>query len=361
MKHDHAPVILDLAGLALDADDRRRLAHPLTGGIVLFARNWRDRLQLTELVADAKSIRPGLLVCVDHEGGRVQRFRSDGFTALPPMRSLGTMWMNDGGQGAGAGAMRALEAARATGHVLGAELRACGVDLSFTPVLDLDHGASGVIGDRAFHRDPRVVSTLARGLAYGLLQAGMHNCGKHFPGHGFVRADSHLEIPVDDRPLKRILADDARPYEWLAGTLASVMPAHVIYPRVDSRPAGFSARWLREILRVDLGFDGAIFSDDLSMAGARRIGGVEVSYAEAAALALAAGCDMVLLCNQSLDGGAAVDLLLDELLAAEAAGGWEADPDSERRRLDLLPQTAPIGWDDLMHQPGYQRSLERLP
>jgi beta-N-acetylhexosaminidase len=361
MKHDHAPVILDVAGLALDAADRRRLAHPLTGGIVLFARNWRDRLQLTELVAEAKSIRPDLLVCVDHEGGRVQRFRSDGFTALPPMRSLGTMWMNDGGHGAGAGAMRALEAARATGHVLGAELRACGVDLSFTPVLDLDHGASGVIGDRAFHRDPRVVSMLARSLALGLLQAGMHNCGKHFPGHGFVRADSHLEIPVDDRPLKRILADDARPYEWLAGTLASVMPAHVIYPRVDSRPAGFSARWLREILRVDLGFDGAIFSDDLSMAGARRIGDVEVSYAEAAALALAAGCDMVLLCNQSLDGGAAVDALLESLLAAQAAGGWEANPDSERRRLDLLPQTAPVAWDDLMHQPSYQRSLERLP
>ncbi len=257
--------------------------------------------------------------------------------------------------------MRAMEAARAAGHVIGAELRACGVDLSFTPVLDLDHGASGVIGDRAFHRDPRVVAMLARALMQGLLQAGMHNCGKHFPGHGFVRADSHLEIPVDDRPLARILADDARPYEWLAGTLASVMPAHVIYPEVDAHPAGFSARWLREILRLEIGFDGAIFSDDLSMAGARRVGGADVSYAEAAALALAAGCDMVLLCNQSLDGGAAVDALLDELLAAEVAGHWQADPDSETRRRDLLPQTAPVVWDELMHQPAYQRSLERLP
>jgi beta-N-acetylhexosaminidase len=358
---NHAPVILDVAGLALDADDRRRLAHPLTGGIVLFARNWRDRLQLTELVAEVKSIRADLLVCVDHEGGRVQRFRSDGFTALPPMRVLGEIWMDDGGGGRGSGAMRALEAARATGHVIGAELRACGVDLSFTPVLDLDHGGSSVIGDRAFHRDPRVVSLLAASLTHGLLQAGMHNCGKHFPGHGFVRADSHLEIPVDDRPLERILADDARPYEWLAGALASVMPAHVIYPRVDARPAGFSARWLREILRNHLGFDGAVFSDDLSMAGARTIGGAEVTYAEAAALALSAGCDMVLLCNQSLDGGAAVDALLDELLAAEAAGGWQADPDSDARRLVLLPQTAPIAWDDLMHLPAYQRALERLP
>jgi len=357
----HAPVILDVAGLALDADDRRRLAHPLTGGIVLFARNWRDRRQLTELIAEVKSIRNDLLVCVDHEGGRVQRFRSDGFTTLPPMRVLGEMWMDDGDGGAGNGAMRALEAARATGHVLAAELRACGVDLSFTPVLDLDHGGSSVIGDRAFHRDPRVVSMLARGVMHGLLQAGMHNCGKHFPGHGFVRADSHHEIPVDDRPLDRILADDARPYEWLGGALASVMPAHVIYPQVDERPAGFSARWLREILRNQLGFDGAIFSDDLSMAGARRIGGSEVTYAEAAALALSAGCDLVLLCNQSIDGGAAVDALLDELLAAEAAGGWQADPDSDVRRLDLLPQTAPVVWDDLMHDAAYQRSLERLP
>jgi len=357
----HAPVILDVAGLGLDADDRRRLAHPLTGGIVLFARNWRDRLQLTELIAEVKSIRNDLLVCVDHEGGRVQRFRSDGFTALPPMRVLGEMWMDDGDGGPGSGAMRALEAARASGHVLAAELRACGVDLSFTPVLDLDHGGSSVIADRAFHRDPRVVSMLARGLVHGLLQAGMQNCGKHFPGHGFVRGDSHHEIPVDDRPLDRILADDARPYEWLGGALASVMPAHVIYPQVDERPAGFSARWLREILRIQLGFDGAIFSDDLSMAGARIIGGAEVSYAEAAALALSAGCDLVLLCNQSIDGGAAVDALLDELLAAEAAGGWQADPDSDVRRLDLLPQTAPIVWDDLMHDAAYQRSLERLP
>ena len=361
MKHVHAPVILDVAGLSLDGEDRGRLAHPLTGGLILFGRNWHDRRQLTELIAEAKSIRSDLLVCVDHEGGRVQRFRTDGFTALAPMRVLGEMWMDDGGEGRGAGAMRALDAARAAGHVLAAELRACGVDLSFTPVLDLDHGESGVIGDRALHRDPRVVSLLAQSLVLGLLQAGMHNCGKHFPGHGFVRADSHLEIPVDDRPLERILRDDARPYQWLAGTLTSVMPAHVIYPRVDDRPAGFSARWLREILRNDLGFDGAIFSDDLSMAGARRVGGVEVTYAEAAALALSAGCDMVLLCNQSVDGGAAVDGLLEELLAAEAAGAWQADPDSDARRLDLLPQTAPITWDELMHQPAYQRSLERLP
>jgi beta-N-acetylhexosaminidase len=357
----HAPVILDVAGLALDADDRRRLAHPLTGGLVLFSRNWRDRLQLTELAAEIKSIRPDALICVDHEGGRVQRFRSDGFTPLPPMRVLGEMWMDDAHAGRGAGAMRALESAHAAGHVLGAELRACGVDLSFTPVLDLDHGGSSVIGDRAFHRDPRVVAALARSLMHGLLQAGMFNCGKHFPGHGFVKADSHVDVPVDARALAHILADDARPYEWLAGTLASVMPAHVVYSQVDARPAGFSATWLREILRLRLGFDGAVFSDDLSMTGARRVGGVELTYAEAAALALGAGCDMVLLCNQSLGGGSAVDALLDGLLAEHEAGRWQPDAESEARRLDLLPLTAPIGWDVLMHQPAYQRALERLP
>ena len=361
MTSAHAPVVLDVAGLALDDDDRRRLAHPLTGGAILFARNWRDRRQLVDLVAEMKSIRPDLLVCVDHEGGRVQRFRSDGFTPIAPMRTLGEMWMNDAHGARGSGAMRAIEEARAAGHVLGAELRACGVDLSFTPVLDLDHGGSSVIGDRAFHRDPRVVAVLAQSLILGLLQAGMRNCGKHFPGHGFVRADSHFDVPVDERPLAKILADDARPYEWLAGTLASVMPAHVVYPKVDDQPAGFSQRWLREILRVELGFDGAVFSDDLSMAGARRVGGVEVTYAEAAALALSAGCDLVLLCNQSVDGGAAVDTLLGELLAAQQAGQWQADPESEARRRMLLPQTAPLPWDELMHDPAYQRALERLP
>jgi beta-N-acetylhexosaminidase len=357
----HSPVVLDVAGLALEADDRRRLAHPLTGGVILFARNWRDRRQLTELVAEIKALRPDMLVCVDHEGGRVQRFRSDGFTQLPAMRVLGEMWMDDGRGAPGSGAMRALEAATAAGHVLASELRACGVDLSFTPVLDLDHGGSGVIGDRAFHRDPRVVASLAKSLMHGLLEAGMRNCGKHFPGHGFVKADSHTEVPVDRRSLAAILADDARPYEWLAGSLSSVMPAHVVYPKVDANPAGFSERWLKQILRLQLDFEGAIFSDDLSMAGARRIGGVEVSYAEAATLALAAGCDMVLLCNQSLDGGAEVDALLEGLLKAEADGHWQPDPVSESRRLDLLPQTVPVAWDELMHSPAYQRALERLP
>jgi beta-N-acetylhexosaminidase len=206
-----------------------------------------------------------------------------------------------------------------------------------------------------------VVGLLAKSLMHGLLQAGMANCGKHFPGHGFVKADSHVDVPVDRRSLRAILADDSRPYEWLSTSLASVMPAHVVYPKVDARPAGFSERWLKEILRLQLGFNGAIFSDDLSMAGARQVEGAELGYAEAAALALRAGCDRGLVCTPSFDGGAAGDDLLEGLLQAQARRDWEPDPDSEARRLDLLPRTAPFTWDDLMHQPAYQHALERLP
>ena len=349
----HAPIVLDVAGTTLNAADRRRIKHPLTGGVVLFARNFESRLQLTQLTAAIKKLRRDVLICVDHEGGRVQRFRTDGFTALPAMRVLGEMWMHD--------PLRATDAATALGHVLAAELRACGVDYSFAPVLDLDHGGSTVIGERAFHRDPRVATMLAKGVMHGLLRAGMGNCGKHFPGHGFVKADSHVAVPVDKRSLKAILADDARPYEWLSTSLTGVMPAHVVYPKVDSHPAGFSERWLKEILRGQLGFTGAIFSDDLSMEGARHLDGGQLSYSEAATLALHAGCDMVLLCNQSLGKGEAVDELLAGLQTAAERGTWHPDPDSETRRTALLPQMPPLTWDELMHDPVYQRALERLP
>ncbi len=357
---DHAPVILDVAGTTLTADDRRRLAHPLTGGAILFGRNWVDRRQVTELVAEMKAIRPDLLVCVDHEGGRVQRFRTDGFTHLPPMDAYGKRWMDDGGGAAGDGAMAATDAATAAGFVMAAELRSCGVDLSFAPVLDLHFGHSVVIGDRSFHRDARIVTLLAKSLMLGMRQAGMANCGKHFPGHGHVAADSHVDIPVDPRPLAEILLDDARPYEWLSTSLASVMPAHVVYPDVDDKPAGFSPRWLQRILRERLGFTGAIFSDDLSMAGARTLAGRTLGYAEAAALAMNAGCDLVLLCNQSVGKGKPLDDLLDGLVRARDAGTWEPDRAAERRRLDLLPQTEPLAWDDLMRDAAYLRALDRL-
>lgn len=351
--NDHAPVMLDIAGLALDANDRRRIQHPLTGGLILFARNFESRAQLVALCAEIESLRPDLLIAVDHEGGRVQRFVRDGFTHLPPMRTLGERWMID--------AMAAMDAATASGFVLASELRACGVHLSLTPVLDLDHGTSAVIGNRAFHRDARVATLLAQALMHGLLQAGMAHCGKHFPGHGFVAADSHVAVPVDRRSLKAILTDDARPYEWLQSSLMAVMPAHVIYPKVDSRPAGFSRRWLQQILRGQLGFTGCIFSDDLSMAGARQIDGQQLTDTEGALLALEAGSDMVLLCNQSLNGGQAVDALLDGLANAERSGRWLPSADSEQRRLRLLPQRPALGWDELMLDPRYIGALDRVP
>jgi beta-N-acetylhexosaminidase len=261
--------------------------------------------------------------------------------------------------------MNAMNAATACGYVLAAELRACGVDFSFTPVLDLDFGSSGVIGDRAFSRDPRLVGVLAKSLMHGLMQAGMANCGKHFPGHGFVKADSHTEIPVDKRSLKAILHEDALPYAWLTTSMTSVMPAHVIYPKVDARPAGFSKRWLKDILRSQLGFQGAVFSDDLSMAGARLIDGKEVTYTEAAATALQAGCDLVLLCNQSTPdsprGGQAVDELLDGLAHAQKQGHWQASAVSEQRRLALLPPSKALDWDTLMQNPNYLQALSLLP
>ena len=357
----HSPLIIDVEGLSLTAVDRKRLKHPLVGGVTLFGRNWQDRAQLTQLCSAIKKVRRDLLICVDHEGGRVQRFKTDGFTHLPPMRALGEMWMNDGKRGEGAGAMYATNAATACGFVLGAELRACGVDFSFTPVLDLDFGESSVIGDRAFARDPRVVSLLAKSLMHGLMQSGMANCGKHFPGHGYVKADSHVDIPVDKRSLKAILADDSAPYDWLSTSLCSVMPAHVIYPKVDARPAGFSSKWLNDILRTQLGFNGAIFSDDLSMAGARCLDGKEVSFTEAAVAALHAGCDMVLLCNQSLNGGQGVDALIDGMTEAQVKGDWEPQEVSEDRRLALLPRVAAPDWDSLMVQPEYMHALDLIP
>jgi beta-N-acetylhexosaminidase len=357
----HAPLIIDVAGLSLTKTDRQRLKHPLVGGIILFARNWQDRTQLMQLCREIKKVRRDLLICVDHEGGRVQRFKTDGFTHLPPMRALGEMWLSDGKAGEGAGAMQATNAATACGFVLGAELRACGVDFSFTPVLDLDFGESSVIGDRAFARDPRVVSLLAKSLMHGLLQSGMGNCGKHFPGHGFVKADSHTDIPVDKRSLKAILVDDAAPYRWLNTSLSSVMPAHVIYPKVDARPAGFSSRWLNDILRGQLGFGGAIFSDDLSMAGARLLDGAEVTYTQAAVAALEAGCDMVLLCNQSLDGGAAVDELIAGLTEAQVKGLWQPQERSEELRQALLPRSPAFQWDALMVQSDYMHALTLVP
>ncbi len=357
----HAPLIIDVEGPVLTKADRRRLKHPLVGGVVHFGRHWQNRDQLLSLNAEIKAIRPDILICVDHEGGRVQRFKTDGFTHLPPMRALGQLFGQDKVSGDGTGALRAMQAANACGYVLGAELRACGVDLSFAPVLDLDWGASGVIGDRAFSRDPRVVSVLAQNLMHGLLQVGMAHCGKHFPGHGFIRADSHHAVATDTRSLKAILADDASPYRWLGNQLTAVMPAHVIFPKVDARPTGFSARWLQDTLREQLGFGGAIISDDLSMTAARELDGKPLSYAESVMAATLAGCDLALVCNQSLNGGLVLDEMLEALDGARAKGGWQLDEAADARRRALLPQTEPLSWDVLVRDPRYIRALELLP
>ena len=280
-------IMLDVEGKQLNEADRRRLCHPLTGGVILFARNYESPRQLEELTCEIHRLRrPPLLIAVDHEGGRVQRFR-EGFTRLPAMRALGAVWDEH--------PLRARHLARDAGYVLAAELRAHGIDLSFTPVLDLDFGNSAVIGDRAFHSQPEAVIELAGALIEGLALAGMAACGKHFPGHGFIAADSHTDVPVDTRSLAQIEAADLIPFrELIAHGLSSIMPAHVIYPAVDDRPAGFSKIWLSQILRTQMKFRGVIFSDDLSMEGARVAGDI-VARADAA---IDAGCDMVLVCNR---------------------------------------------------------------
>jgi beta-N-acetylhexosaminidase len=279
------PVMLDVAGARLSGEERELLRHPAAGGVILFARNFESPRQLRALTGEIRAQRPGLLVAADHEGGRVQRFQ-EGFTRIPPMRLLGARWQAD--------PPAACALAESIGYVIATELRAHGVDFSFAPVLDVDFGSSSVIGDRAFSDEPGAIAALAGAFVAGLSAGGAASVGKHFPGHGYVKADSHVDVPVDARGLAEIEAADLRPYrELIARGLSAVMPAHVIYPEIDAQPAGFSRVWLKDILRGRLGFDGMIFSDDLSMEGASGVGGP----AERALAAIEAGCDMVLLCN----------------------------------------------------------------
>jgi beta-N-acetylhexosaminidase len=328
------PVMLDVAGLELSAEDRELLCHPLVGGVILFSRNFDSPAQLSRLTGEIHALRqPPLLIAVDHEGGRVQRFR-EGFTRLPAMRALGHLWDRD--------REAAKQAARAVGWVLAAELRACGVDLSFTPVLDLDYGLSSVIGDRSLHRKPEAVAHLAEALIEGLALAGMSGIGKHFPGHGHVAADSHVAIPVDDRSIVEMAGSDVAPYALMGGKLGGIMPAHVIYEQVDrDKPAGFSSYWLQQVLRGELNFKGAIFSDDLSMEGAKAAGGI----VQRAGAAWEAGCDVVLVCN-------------DRPAALALVAGWQPSPRpaSQARLLALMPSVPAPG----LNSEGYRAARDAV-
>lgn len=278
------PLMLDLEGVGLTADEAELLVQPEVGGVILFARNFEDRTQVERLIADIRAVAPHLLLAVDQEGGRVQRFR-EGFTRIPSMQRL-TDSVRDAGESG-------LELLADCGYLLAAEVLSTGLDFSFAPVLDLDRDHCAVIADRAFSDEPRWATRAAAAFIRGLHEAGMAVTGKHFPGHGGVREDSHLEVPCDRRSLGQLRDHDLIPFAELASILDGVMPAHILFPEVDDRTVGFSRHWLQDILRGELGFRGVIFSDDLSMKGADLAG----SYAQKAAQALEAGCDMVLVCN----------------------------------------------------------------
>lgn len=331
------PIMMDLRGPAIDADEREMLLHPLVGGVILFTRNFVSIGQISQLCADIHALRtPHLLIAVDHEGGRVQRFR-DGFTQVPAAGSVHRLYDRD--------PKRALTLAEDFGWVMASEVRACGIDISFAPVLDLDRGISQVIGNRGFHRDPEATAELGHAYMRGMRRAGMEATGKHFPGHGGVPEDSHLTLPVDPRRFADIEAEDLLVFErMIRYGLAAVMMAHVEYPAVDPQPAGFSEFWVRDVLRKRLGFQGVVFSDDLSMAGAEGVGG----YADRARRVLEVGADMALICNHT-EG---VVEALEELQ-------WESDPASHMR-LARMHMRKPTTWPTLRANADWRDAVTRL-
>jgi beta-N-acetylhexosaminidase len=331
------PVLVDLKGTTLLPEEREMLMHPLVGAVIFFSRNYESPEQIAELTRQIHALRaPPLLVCVDHEGGRVQRFR-EGFTRLPPVRRLGRVYDRD--------PRHARELAEVCGWVMAAELRAVGIDFSFTPVLDLDRGVSQVIGDRAFHSTPDAVADLAHAYMRGMHRTGMAATGKHFPGHGSCVADSHVAIPVDPRSLDEITIDDLVPFERMVHFgMEAIMPAHVIYSAVDAKPAGFSPFWLKDVLRARIGFQGVIFSDDLSMEGASVAGG----YVERARAALDAGCDMVLVCNKP-----------DRAMEVLDGLGHYDDP-AAHARLIRMHGRKPIERVDLMQRSEWHQAVRQL-
>ncbi len=332
------PVMLDIDGIELTNDDRQVLQHPLVGGVILFSRNYKSMSQLEDLVKAIHALRsPRLLIAVDHEGGRVQRFR-DGFTRIPAMARFGEIYEKD--------QTKARSITRLCGWLMAVELRAVGIDFSFAPVMDLDYGISTVIGDRAFHSQPDIVTTLTHSFIEGMHEAGMAATGKHFPGHGAIAADSHTDMPVDHRAYDEIYARDIVPFRRLIKKdLAAIMPAHVIYDQVDPNAAGFSEFWLKDVLRTRLNFQGVIFSDDLDMKGASVVG---ENYADRAKAALQAGCDMVLICNNRKGA----------LQALNGLGSY-SDPVSHMR-LARMHGRHPMTWEKLRHNVRWHSAREIL-
>ncbi|WP_461480801.1 beta-N-acetylhexosaminidase [Porticoccus sp.] len=326
------PLMLDLDGLTLTQEEEQLIQHPGVGGIIFFARNFASREQIVTLVARIRTIRPELLLCVDQEGGRVQRFR-EGFTRIPPMQSLGDRLADAGGEAL----------LRDSGWLMASELLACGIDFSFAPVLDIDRDHCAVIGDRSFSDDPETAIAAARAFISGMHEAGMATTGKHFPGHGGVVADSHLETPYDNRSLETLRDLDLRPFVELGAELDAVMPAHIVFPRIDPDAVGFSRFWLQTILRHELQYDGIIFSDDLSMKGADLVGG----YADKARCALRAGCDMVLVCNNRPGAIEVLDFI--------AASDITPSPRLPRMLAGHKPD-----WRELTASPRWQHTIARL-
>ena len=331
------PVMVDIEGQELTADDRALLADPQVGGVILFSRNYHSLPQLEKLVQAIQAVKkPRLLIAVDQEGGRVQRFK-DGFTILPAMRRFGEIYDTD--------QKMALNLAQQCGWLMAGEVCSTGVDISFAPVLDLDKGISSVIGDRAFHNDPFVVGKIAQAFIVGMDEAGMQATGKHFPGHGSIAADSHVAMPIDERYMREIEIDDLKPFQFMVDAgLNALMMAHVIYSRIDPQPAGFSSFWMKTILRNKMHFQGAIFSDDLSMEGAAVAG----DYVQRAKVSLDAGCDMILVCNNRT---AAWDVV-------KSLAGYE-NPASGLR-LAHLHSKHPVTRETLVSEPRWKEAKSLL-
>ena len=327
-------LMLDLAGTELTAEEQQILQSPQVGGVILFARNIQSREQVTALNAQIRQASANLLIAVDQEGGRVQRLR-DGFTPLPPMQLLADSVVQNPEVG--------VQLVRDTGWLMASEVLACGFDISFAPVLDVDRDTSSIIGDRAFSDQPEMVITLAQAFIKGMNEAGMAATGKHFPGHGGIVADSHLEAPVDHRSWQQLLDHDLKPFVALSKQLAGVMPAHITFPAVDPDSVGFSGFWLQQVLRQQLGFDGVIFSDDLSMKGADVAGG----YIDKAQLALNAGCDMILVCNCPEGAREVLQMMEHRSLAGSD-------------RIASMGATKSVDWDKLCADSRRTRVVQQL-